>query len=53
MDFTLMSLALELFLGLIVQLWNNFSLPWFIAINAWCWRADCEVLIIEGEVGVN
>ena len=32
---------------------KEFFLPWFIAINAWCWRADCEVLIHDGEVGVN
>ena len=23
---------------------NNFSLPWFITIYAWCCRTDCEVL---------
>ena len=32
---------------------NNFSLLWFIAINAWCWRADCEILIHNGEAVMN
>ena len=32
---------------------NTFSLSWFIAINAWCWRAVCEVLIHDGEAEVN
>ena len=22
-------------------------------INAWCWREDCEVLIHDGEAGVD
>ena len=31
-----------------------FSLPWFIAINTVCWRADCEVLIHDADkAGVN
>ena len=32
---------------------NYFSLPWFVAFNAWYWRADCVVLIHDGEAGVN
>ena len=39
--------------NVVLELRNNFTLLWIIAINAWCWRADCDVLIHDGAAGVN